>query len=135
MREFFRPAVATLSIACLASVLALASADIAFAQAKQQQPAAGQAAPPPAQPPEVKQMALTDKQIEAVLAAKKDFDTITDKLPDNVPADQKGSRSSTPSPGRTASPTTRNTQSSPTISASCSPALTLRPRNMSERKR
>ena len=90
MREFFRPAVATLSIACLASVLALASADIAFAQAKQQQPAAGQAAPPPAQPPEVKQMALTDKQIEAVLAAKKDLNAITDKLPDNVPADQKG---------------------------------------------
>jgi hypothetical protein len=71
MREFFRPAVATLSIACLASVLALASTDIALAQAKQQQPAAGQAAPPPAQPPEIKQMALTDKQID-------------------VPADQKG---------------------------------------------
>ena len=34
MREFFRPAVATLSIACLASVLALASTDIALAQAK-----------------------------------------------------------------------------------------------------
>ena len=90
MRKFFRPALATLSIACLASVLALASTDIALAQAKQQQPAAGQAAPPPAQPPEIKQMALTDKQIEAVLAAKKDFDTITDKLPNNVPADQKG---------------------------------------------
>jgi uncharacterized MAPEG superfamily protein len=90
MREFFRPAVATLSIACLASVLALASTDIALAQAKQQQPAAGQATPPPAQPPEIRQMALTDKQIEAVLAAKKDLDAITDKLPDNVPADQKG---------------------------------------------
>ena len=89
MRKFFRPALATLSIACLASVLALASTDIALAQAKQQ-PAAGQAAPPPAQPPEIKQMALTDKQIEAVLAAKKDFDAITDKLPNNVPADQKG---------------------------------------------
>ena len=35
-------------------------------------------------------MALTDKQIEAVLAAKKDFDAIDDKLPNNVPADQKG---------------------------------------------
>ena len=90
MREFFRPAVATLSIACLASVLALASTDIALAQAKQQQPVAGQAAPPSAQPPEIKQMALTDKQIEAVLAAKKDFDAIDDKLPNNVLADQKG---------------------------------------------
>ena len=87
MREFFRPAVATLSIACLASVLALASTDIALAQAKQQQPAAGQAAPPPRTN---KQMALTDKQIEAVLAAKKDFDAIDDKLPNNVTADQKG---------------------------------------------
>ena len=87
MREFFRPAVATLSIACLASVLALAPTDIALAQAKQQQqPAAGQAAPPP----ERKQMALTDKQIEAVLAAKKDFDAIDDKLPNNVTADKKG---------------------------------------------
>ena len=62
MREFFRPAVATLSIACLASVLGLASADIAFAQAKQQQPAAGQAAPPPAQPPEVKQMGTATRK-------------------------------------------------------------------------
>jgi hypothetical protein len=90
MREFFRPAVATLSIACLASVLALASTNIALAQAKQQQPVAGQAAPPSAQPPEIKQTALTDKQIEAVLAAKKDFDAIDDKLPNNVLADQKG---------------------------------------------
>ena len=60
MREFFRPAVAALSIAGLASVVALTSTDIALAQAKPQQPAAGQAAPAPAQPPEMKQIALTD---------------------------------------------------------------------------
>lgn len=84
MREFFRPAVSTLSIACLASVLGLASTHVALAQA--QQPAAGQAA----QPPAPKQTALTEKQIEAVLAAKKDFDALADKMPDNVPSDQKG---------------------------------------------
>lgn len=80
MREFFRPAVGTLSIVCLASVLALASTGTALAQARQQ-PAAGQVTPPSAQQPQVKQIALTDKQIEGVLAAKKDFDAVADKLP------------------------------------------------------
>ncbi len=88
MREFFRPAVATLSIACLVSILALASTDVALAQAKQ--PAAGQATQAPAQPPELKQMALTERQIEAVLAAKKDFDALADKIPDDGQPDQKG---------------------------------------------
>jgi hypothetical protein len=82
MREFFRPAAAMLSIACLLSVLALASTEIALAQARQQVPVAD--------PAVNKQIALSEKQIEAVLAAKKDFDAIGDNLPDNVPADQKG---------------------------------------------
>jgi len=82
MREFFRPAAATLSIACLASVLALASTEIALAQARQQ--------PPVADAAYNKQIGLTEKQIEAVLAATKDFDAIGDNLPDNVSADQKG---------------------------------------------
>ncbi len=88
MRKFFRPALATLSIACLASVLALASTDIALAQAKQQ-PVAGQAAPPPAQPPEIKQIALTDKQVENVLAATKEMDPLTANLPEDAKPDPK----------------------------------------------
>jgi hypothetical protein len=60
----------------------------ALAQAKQQS-APAQAAPPAGQPPALKQMALTDKQIQAVLAAQKDTDAITEKLPDNAPPDPK----------------------------------------------
>jgi hypothetical protein len=90
MREYVRPAVAALSIAGLVSALTLASADNVLAQANQQPPAPGQAVPPPAQPPEIKQIALTDKQIEGVLAAQKEIDAITDKLPNNVQPDQKG---------------------------------------------
>jgi hypothetical protein len=81
----------------LALVLSLASNGAAFAQAKQQQMAApqkqapAQAAPPPqaAQQPELKQIALTDKQVEGVLAAQKDMDAVTDKLPENAQPDPK----------------------------------------------
>ena len=51
--------------------------------------AAPQAAQPPAQPPPLKQMALTDKQIEGVIAASKDMDAITQKLPQNAKPDPK----------------------------------------------
>ena len=51
--------------------------------------APAQAAPPPGQPPALKQMALTDKQIQGVLAAQKDMDAITEKLPDNAQPDPK----------------------------------------------
>ncbi len=65
-----------------------------FAQAKQQQmaPAAKQqAAPPPQaeQPAPIKQIALTDKQIEGVLTAAKDMDAITAKLPEDAKPDPK----------------------------------------------
>lgn len=86
MREFIRPAAIALSIACLAVSFAATSAGSALAQAKQQ-PAPAQAAPP--QPPALKQMALTEKQIEGVLAAQKDMDPITEKLPDNAKPDPK----------------------------------------------
>ncbi len=86
MREFVRPIATALSAACLAAVLATASTGTALAQAKQQM-APSQAAP--AQPPALKQIALTDKQIEGVLAAQKDMDAITAKLPDNVRPDPK----------------------------------------------
>jgi hypothetical protein len=82
MREFVRPFAATLSIACLAASMAMLSSGDVLAQAKQ-------AAPPPAQEAPVKQMALTEKQIEGVLAAQKDMDAITEKLPENAKPDPK----------------------------------------------
>jgi hypothetical protein len=84
MRQFVRPAIAALSIACLAVSLAAVTTDSALAQAKQQMAPAPQGAPPA-----VKQMALTEKQVQGVLAAQKDMDAITDKLPDNVKPDAK----------------------------------------------
>ena len=97
MRDFVRPVAAALGIANLVLAIVVASHSGASAQAKQQQMAppqkqapAAQAAPAqPAQAPELKQIALTDKQVESVLAAQKDMDAVTDKLPDNAPPDPK----------------------------------------------
>ena len=86
MREFIRPAAAALSIACLAASMSLISSTDVLAQAKQQMapaPAAQQAPPP------VKQMALTDKQIEGVLSSSNEMDAITAKLPENAAPDAK----------------------------------------------
>ena len=91
MREFVRPVAAALGVACLAAGIATASAGEALAQAQQAPPQqtapATQAAP--AQLPAVKQIALTDKQLDGVLAAQKDMDAITAKLPENTAPDQK----------------------------------------------
>jgi hypothetical protein len=88
MREFVRPIAIALGVACLAASMAFLSTGGALAQAKQAPPApAKQAAPAPAPEPEAKQIALTEKQIEGVLAAKKDFDAIGDKRPSDVPAE------------------------------------------------
>ena len=93
MREIFRPAVCALSVACLALAISAVSSGEVMAQAKQAPPkqsAPAQAAPPPAaEAPTVKQIALTEKQIEGVLAASKDVDAITDKIPDNAKPDPK----------------------------------------------
>ena len=93
MRDFVRPVAAALGIASLAAALSVASTGGAFAQAKQQQMAPApkqQAAPPQAdQLQPIKQIALTDKQIEGVLAAQKDMDGITEKLPENAKPDPK----------------------------------------------
>jgi hypothetical protein len=93
MREKFRPAACALSAACLALALSAISSSDVLAQARQAPPkqsAPAQAAPPPAaEAPAVKQMALTEKQIEGVLAASKDVDAITDKIPDNAKPDPK----------------------------------------------
>ena len=85
MREFVRPVVAALSIACLSGSLAVLSSSDALAQAKQTAPT--QAAPAPEAA--VKQMALTEKQIEGVLTAAKDMDAITAKLPEDAKPDPK----------------------------------------------
>jgi hypothetical protein len=80
-----RRAIIALSIACAAAAFAASSAGPALAQAKM--------APPPAAapqaPPPMKQIPLTEKQIEGVLAAQQEMDPITDKLPDNAPPDKK----------------------------------------------
>jgi hypothetical protein len=90
MREFVRPVTAALSIACLAASIAVISNSEALAQAKPQM-APAQAAPSQAAPQEapVKQIALTEKQIEGVLAAGKDMDAIMEKLPENAEPDAK----------------------------------------------
>ena len=85
MREFVRPAAAA-SIACLATALAILPAGGALAQARQQM-APAQAAPPQEAP--VKQMALTEKQVQGLLSAQKDMDAITEKLPENAQPDAK----------------------------------------------
>jgi hypothetical protein len=86
MREIVRPVAAALSVACLAASLAMMSSGGALAQAKQQM------APAPAAPMQqmpLKQMALTEKQVQGVLAAQKDMDAITEKLPENAKPDPK----------------------------------------------
>ena len=84
MRKFLRSLSGALSIACLAAAIATACTGGAWAQANQATP---QAAPP--QPPAMKQMALTERQIEGVLAAQKEMDAITEKVPDNAGPDPK----------------------------------------------
>jgi hypothetical protein len=86
MREIVRPVVAALSIACLAASMASVSGGSALAQNKQQM-APAQAAP--AQDTAVKQIALTEKQVQGVLAAGTEMDAITAKLPENGKPDPK----------------------------------------------
>jgi hypothetical protein len=85
MREFIRPVAAALSVVCLAASLAIISTGTALAQAK---PAPAQQGAPP-QPPPLKQIALTEKQIEGVISAAKDMDAITEKLSANSKPDPK----------------------------------------------
>jgi len=85
MHEFVRSVAAALSVVCLAAAIAIAFAGDALNQTAP----APQAAPtqqPTVKP--VKQMALTDKQIEGVLAAQKDMEEITAKLPNNPTPDK-----------------------------------------------
>jgi hypothetical protein len=88
MREFKSALAAAFSIAFVTGWIAVLSPAPARAQAKEQPPPA-QAAPPLGQLLQLKQIPLTEKQIEGVIAAQKDLDAITDKLPDNAKPDSK----------------------------------------------
>jgi hypothetical protein len=88
MRKFVHPLAGALNIAWLVAAMAILSSGAALAQAAPA-PAPAQAVPPPAEQPAVKQIALTDKQIEGVLVAQKDMDAITAKLPENAKPDSK----------------------------------------------
>src|SRR5437868_10895763 len=100
MREIVRPLARALSLvslalamACLALAIAALSGSDVLAQAKQAPPkqmAPAQAAPPPPQQQApLKQIALTEAQVQAVLAATKEMDPITEKIPENAKPDPK----------------------------------------------
>ena len=100
MREIARPLARALSHVCLAAAMAclaiamaaLSSGDV-LAQAKQAPPkqmAPAQAAPPPPQQEApLKQIALTEAQVQGVLSAAKEMDPITEKIPENAKPDPK----------------------------------------------
>jgi hypothetical protein len=75
MRQLFRSIIAALSIACLAASFGTLSLHPALAQA--------------GGPPQLKQIALTQTQIDNVLASQKEMDAVTQKLPQNAPPDAK----------------------------------------------
>jgi hypothetical protein len=90
---FMRDAVCTpfvaLTAAAAVMLAAAAYSGPAFAQAKPQQPAPAKQAAPPKQaaapaPAPLKQVELTEKQIESLLAAQKEMDAVTDKLPEGA---------------------------------------------------
>src|SRR3954470_23041404 len=91
MHKILRPLAAALGLAAMMAVL---SSSGAFAQAKQapkQAPAKAakqQPAPPPVPAPP-KQIALTEKQIEGVLAAQPEMEKVTEKVQSNAKPDPK----------------------------------------------
>ncbi len=76
MRRFFRFILAASSIACLAAAFGTLPLHQALAQAG-------------GPPPQLKQIALTQAQIDNVVASAKDIDAITQKLPQNAPPNAK----------------------------------------------
>ncbi|ABE61549.1 conserved hypothetical protein [Nitrobacter hamburgensis X14] len=80
MRDVVRSAVIAIAVAGLTLSAAALSGGSAFAQAKPVSAAAEAVSPADAP---VKQIALTEKQIEGVLAAQKHMDALDDKLPDS----------------------------------------------------
>jgi len=86
MYAFVRPLAGALSIVCLTAAIAVFSNGSALAQAKQ---TPSQMASPQAGPPPTKQMPLTDKQIEGVVAGQKDIEAIMEKMPHSGKPDPK----------------------------------------------
>ena len=86
MRPFIRPV--ALSIACLAASLTFLASDGALAQGKMA-PAPAPAAAPPAGETQLKQIALTQKQIDGAVAADKEMEPVTAKLQPNAKPDPK----------------------------------------------
>jgi hypothetical protein len=82
MREFNRSVAAALSVVRIAAAIGILPTGAALAQANQQ-------TAPTQVAPAFKQMPLTEKQIEGVLAAQKDMEAIVEKLPDNAKPDPK----------------------------------------------
>jgi hypothetical protein len=80
MRNFVRSIAATLSVACLAGSIAIVSSGAVLAQS--QMAPAQEAAP-------LKQIALTEKQVQGVLAAGKEMDAVMSKLPEDAQPDAK----------------------------------------------
>ena len=93
MRLLARPVVRAVSFACLAFAMGALSSGEVLAQAKQAPPkqaAPAQAAPPPPQQEApLKQIALTEAQVQSVLAAAKEMDPITEKIDENAKPDPK----------------------------------------------
>jgi len=86
MRLAVRTPIAALTVAAACLLGAIAVSGSAFAQANQQPAPAKQQAAPPKQaaapePPPLKQIELTEKQIESLISAQKEMDAVTDKLP------------------------------------------------------
>lgn len=75
MRQFFRSILTALSIACLAASFGILSLHPALAQI--------------GSPDQLKQIALTQTQIDNVLASQKEIAAITKKLPRNAPPSSK----------------------------------------------
>jgi hypothetical protein len=87
MRPFIRPV--ALSIACLAASLTFLTTDGALAQGKMAPAPAPAAAPAAGQQMQVKQMPLTQKQIDGAITAGKEMDPITAKMQPNAKPDPK----------------------------------------------
>jgi hypothetical protein len=83
-----RPVFAALSVACLAITVAAIS-DGALAQSRMAPAPAAPEQAAPAPQPQVKQIALTDKQIEGALAASKEMDPVMAKITDDAKPDPK----------------------------------------------
>lgn len=79
MSMIHRTALAALALACLGLPLGIAASDDARAQAKDTPPAAAAQEAPP-----IKQLVISEKQVQGVIAAQKEMDAITDKLPEGA---------------------------------------------------